>query len=304
MTSDIEVLRLRYPWLGVHISSTEYLGPDYYQKLLRPYVFGGRTDLQILREWLEDGSLTSRIPALEIGPGPGRATSVFLSARQTQSLQLVDLSNQMLSYCRRRFVDEKRLLYMQKDAVEFLRECETSFSLGFSLWSLSHSIHRAIQDRGELEGEKVSREAIRALFTSVLEPGGRFLLIHFDPSSQEQRISLRQRSKLQPFLTSKTEVPSRLIIDSVCADLQQRGLIQVDIEHLSGEPIRYAGMDDALEIFMNLHMEGMFNEHRLLPGVIRELTEDLARYQDESGRITIETGCYLYRCTVERRSRA
>jgi hypothetical protein len=295
LKNTIDNLLLQFPWLQVHISATEYLGPEYYQRLLKPYVFGGKTDLDILREWLESehASLGSG-HALEIGPGPGRATSVFLNTIRDRNLHLVDLSQQMIIFCKNLFKQEQRLTYIRSDAIDFLRNNTTQFSLGFSLWSFSHSIHRAIQMFGRVAGEALADEALRALFQSALQPGARFMLIHFDPHSPEQRISLRQRSKLQPYLTAAADVPSRMVLNKVTDDLVRRGLVSVDVRHLVGEPIRYESMNEALEIFMNLHMEGMFNDHPLLPEVMAELTSDLSEYRDESGAITVGVGCYVY----------
>jgi len=295
VNNDIDALQRRFPWLQVQISTTEYLGPEYYERLLKPYCFGGRTDLEILCQWLAaektDGG---NAPVLEIGPGPGRATSVFLHAVGPRDLYLVDLSEQMIAYCKRRFRDEQRLTFIRCDAIDFLRQSQQRFGLGFSLWSFSHSIHRAIQMLGRRAGEEMAAEAIRTLFVKVLEPGSRFLLIHFDPSSPEQRISLRQRAKLQPFLADGPDVPSRTVLDRVTQELVAQNRVRVCVEHLVGDPIRYENMNEALEIFMNLHMEGMFNNHPLLPEVMAELAADLAVYRDDDGAITIGTGCYLY----------
>ena len=45
-------LRKRYPWLKKTTSIEEYIEPDYYDYLLRDYIFEGKSDLNHFRNFL------------------------------------------------------------------------------------------------------------------------------------------------------------------------------------------------------------------------------------------------------------
>lgn len=68
----------KYPWLGRTTTLEKYIEPDYYDKILRDYIFDEKHDTGFLREFSTKISNSSDI--LELGSGSGRATSVVLDA--------------------------------------------------------------------------------------------------------------------------------------------------------------------------------------------------------------------------------
>src|SRR5690348_6523025 len=92
--------KINVRWIDAAINGPEYLAPDYYDSILKPYIFSGVTDLELFRSFLTTAHLRERASALEIGPGTGRATRVFSECFKSAEIDLVDQSQQMLSYLR------------------------------------------------------------------------------------------------------------------------------------------------------------------------------------------------------------
>ena len=88
--------------------------------------------------------------------------------------------------------------------------------------------------------------------------------------------------------------PSKLLIDEVLQRLNNEGVIKLTANHFVGEAITYSSIDEALEVFLNFHMESYFNENPLLPSVIDELKEYFGKFTDEDGKIRIKPGCFTY----------
>src|SRR5436309_7055891 len=97
MTQVAKHLLKEHPWLAVRTTVAAYVGPEYYERLLRPYVFRGATDLDLLRGWTLRRPPTS---LLELGSGTGRVTRVLLDEVKPKDFTLVDLSPQMLAFTR------------------------------------------------------------------------------------------------------------------------------------------------------------------------------------------------------------
>jgi SAM-dependent methyltransferase len=282
------------PWVYSAFGGPEYLEPSYYDQILKPYMFLGRSDLDLLEDYVSSARLPESPSALEIGPGTGRATEVILRTVQNIELDLLDQSRQMLDYVTAKIPRAANARAIQADAVTHLLGERSSYDLIFSLWSLSHSIHQNIARFGEQQARMRSEIALQRLFGSVLKPSGRFFLIHFDSTSEEQTISLRQRRRLARFLKAGESSPSQRIIESILLKARSAGRIHFQRIKLVGEPIVYSGIEEALEVFMNFHMEGIFNRTRLFDLVLSELAEDLRRFQCENGTISIRPACIIY----------
>jgi hypothetical protein len=114
--------------------------------------------------------------------------------------------------------------------------------------------------------------------------------------SDEQKILMEQWRKVFP-IYNKTSVqsPSKLLIDKTLIGLEKSGVIELEILHYKGEEIIYSTIDEALEIFLNFHMESYFNEHELLPIIIEELEDYFKKFMDEEGAIRIKPGCFIYK---------
>lgn len=289
-------LDLRYPWLSFRNEGTAYLPPDYYRSLLKPYVFNNRSDLEIFGHFLERNTRGEAVRALEIGPGTGRATEVMLGVQRTTHLTLLDQSWRMTDFLKRRLKPRLASKFVVSDAIDYLASSDDSYDFIYSLWSLSHSIHQTLHRSGPHEGRSKVYSALRSMFYRSLSPGGYFFLIHFDATSEEQTIALRQRSKLLSWLRPGEHSPSKVIIDDVLRELGREGVVEFETKHLIGDPIIYSSLDEALEVFMNFHMEGHFNDSSDVDSIVTEISEDLSRWRERDGTIRIRPGCFVYTC--------
>ena len=52
---DNKILKLynKYPWLKITTTVEDYIAPEYYDRLLKDYIFSGKTDSQLFKEYLE-----------------------------------------------------------------------------------------------------------------------------------------------------------------------------------------------------------------------------------------------------------
>ena len=287
----------KYPWMGITTKLEDYLEPGYYDRILREYVFAGKYDL----EFLKDAAvrLKGDVKALELGPGTGRATDAFLRASgKVKQLTLVDLSQRMLESCRARFTNRGFISYVNSDSIDFLLADDGTYDFAYSLWSFSHSVHQNLQRLGLSDGRAKVRRAINKLLTENLTPGGSFFLIHFDSLSDEQRISIRQRSRdITIFENLEVQSPSKRLMDDLLQELKASGKVSFECRHYVGAPIRFPTPDTALEYYLNFHMELHFNESPKLPEIVEELEADIRKYQAEDGSVSIKPGCFIYSIT-------
>ncbi len=296
-----EDLQRQYPWLRVRTTVEEYVAPDYYDRLLKDYVFEGKTDIEMFREFLQAAQTRSDSRVLELGCGPGRATAIAIAelVARVSSFQLVDLSGQMLAASRQRFADYPQLSYLQNDSVHHLEQTTDTYDLVFSLWSFSHSVHQILSARGLQEGTDYFEGVLRKFIITNLAPGARFFLIHFDSLSDEQRILMRQWKKVFPIFSNlDQQSPSEQLMSSVLNKLKGEGIIDFQRTHHLGDKIVYKDMNEALETFMNFHMESYFNDSPLLAVVMAELETYFRDYLTPSGTIEIRPGCFIY--TIKR----
>jgi|SRR5579863_8537 len=289
-------LLLWYPWLGSFLPGTEYLPPEYYERILKPYVFSGISDLGLFRGFLLRNGNKAGMRALEIGPGTGRATGVVLGALDLHRLVLLDQSHRMIDFLRWRLGQSGRVEFVERDAVTYLSSIRNSYDLVFSLWGLSHSVHQTLGRLGLLRGSRRVYQALRDLFCRGLADGGYFYLVHFDSTSDEQNISLRQRSKITPWLQPGQQSPSKRLLDRVLERLQREGVVDFQVTHLLGDPVIYSDINEALEIFMNFHMEGYLNNSAGVGDVITELRRDLKLFEAPNKTIHVRPACFVYVC--------
>ena len=76
--------------------------------------------------------------------------------------------------------------------------------------------------------------------------------------------------------------------------MRDEGVIKLKVNHFVGEAITYSSISEALEIFLNFHMETYFNKSPMLPIVIQELEEYFKKFIDKDGKIQIKPGCFTY----------
>jgi SAM-dependent methyltransferase len=286
---------LYYPWLDERVEPEQYLKPLYYQKLLKPYRSKRQSDLDHFRRFLSSriaGPSFRRV--LEFGPGPGRATDVAFGVCSPEEVVLVDRSERMLDHCRQRYRERNGLRFVCEDAVTYCGNAHGQYDLIYSLWSLSHSVHQRLRRSGD---SVLIRNAIlgslRRVILNGLADNGWFYLIHFDSQSDEQVIALKQRVLTEPFLSTSLPSPSKQIMDALFASLAIEGEIEFEIKHVIGEPIVYRTLAEALETYMNFHLEGRYNAHPLRSQVLFDLAQDIGRYR-AAGRYEITPAWYVY----------
>ncbi len=269
------------------------MDPAYYDRILKEYIFDGKTDLEIFRDWLS--KIAGPINALDLGCGTGRATHIFTETCPYNRLTLVDLSNQMLRRARERFADDPRVAFVGSDALSFLDSAEEPFDVIYTLWSFSHATHQWLTRLGLEAGREEIRRILQRMVRRNMRSGSKFFLIHFDSRSDEQRVLIRQWRKVFPIFTDDhVQSPSLRIIDELLHELDRDGTIRLTARHLTGHPIVYASLEEALEIFMNFHMESYFNATPLAGEVLDELAAYFRDFTEPDGTIRIASGMFVY----------
>ncbi len=114
---------------------------------------------------------------LELGPGPGTWTELFVQLKPTASFDLVDISTEMLSLARRRFSQFNNINYWEVDFMDFA--AEKKYDLFFSSRALEY-----LTDK-EKAVEKIM---------SLLRPGGLGIIITKYPKYGRSKL-LRRRIK-------------------------------------------------------------------------------------------------------------
>lgn len=289
----------KYPWLKYYSENvSDYIHPDYYDNLLKDYIFEGLTDLEHFRNCLNVISKNGKLNnILELGCGSGRATKVLISSIEDfGSLELIDLSPDMISHSKRRFSSDNRVSLFTEDSIEFLERTNIKYDFVFSLWSFSHSLHSHLEKSGIKEGSLYIGNVLIEFLKKKLNKGARFFIIHFDSLSDEQRIVKRQEAKTSIVYEDKLNKQSysKEIIDDVLRKLSKEKEIEFRCTHYKGREIVYESIDKALEVFMNFHMETYFNRDDNVENVIEEIKEDFKPHTKDNGEVHISPGCFIY----------
>ena len=284
----------QYPWLHYRPDSeADYLPPNYYDKVLKPYTFGGKSDLEFFLADTEDKFNPPTDNLLEMGCGSGRATDALLnSGIGFRSLDLVDISHDMVAETSEKYVGIPEISVVESDTLDYLEATSKLYSYAYSLWGFSYSVHHHMNQKGIRAGKKHSEEVITKFLTQNLTPSGSMFIVHPDILSNEQRIikSLRQPAVAK---TKDRQSSSKRLLDSLLAELEKQGLVTVTCKHLQGDPIRYSSTEEALEIFLNFHLHGSLNISRRLPAAIETLKQKFAEYK-QGEEILIAPGCFNY----------
>ena len=286
-----------FPWLRRRFGGTEYLSPEYYAELLRPYRFAGTSDLDVFKTCLAEMHGVSPKRVLELGSGPGRATDIYLNAFRDRSrvLELLDQSAQMLDASMRKYGLRDDIKYLHSDIVRYILHAPDRYDLVFSLWSFSHSVHQTLFAEGEIAGRTIVKDSISKLCQRNLNRGGRLFLIHFDALSQEQEISLSIRRLKYPFFRPGHQSPSKEILDETLTRLSAEGIVRYDVKHLTGDQITFGSVEEALEVFFNFHMECEFNDRSDIARLVGSVREKLERLRNSDNTLHIKPGCFIYR---------
>src|SRR3989344_2666817 len=288
----------RYPWLSVTTTLEKYIEPDYYDKLLKRYIFDGKHDLDYLAQWGSEIPRDSTV--IEFGPGTGRATATILEAAQSINLTLVDLSDRMIAACQARFAHKENMQYVVADTIDFLLSTKKRCDFDYSLWIFSLSVHQNLKSSGLEKGKIKVRRAIEKFLTDNLNKNGSFFLIHFDSLSPEQRISMKQRKKDNfVFNDNESQSPSKRLIDVLLAELKATGAIDFTCMHYIGKPLEFYSVDEALEYYLKFFAPAIANQSARVDEILRELTGDIEKHKDADDIIRITPGCFIY--TIKRK---
>lgn len=302
MTDKQELYR-QYPMLQTTVGQmSDYVSPDDYGRLLKPYSFGGKTDLQMLEEFLrskfdiQSGTRGSIQSALELGCGTGRATDVIMNTANVDDFTLLDLSPQMLDAVRAKYAQHSGMHFEQSDTIEYLEKSNDQFDLICSMWSFSHSVHQVLDKYAYLNDTFRVQDAVRRMVNIMMKPGAHFYMMHVDSLSDEQRMLFRQWARTFPmFGDTEHQTPSKLLMDDVLHELQQNGEIaDLTIEEHRGDQIEYASMDEALDACLNFHLESFFNDRPEAEEVANDLHNALQAYEQDDGKIAIQPGSITY----------
>lgn len=269
----------------------DYIPAEYYDRILKNYDFAGQSDLQILAAAAAEFNWPDCAKVLELGCGTGRATQVVLDARPGQSIDVLDLSPQMLAAAVARH-GAHALRPIQSDAVDFMASVGEAYDFVYSLWSFSHSVHQhIIEDRAAYV-----RSTVKSFLSNRLSSGGRFFLIHFDILSEEQRLTIPLWNRIhKDILRDNTQSQSLLLLQEVFEDLARDGVINFSLKHLIGDEVVFESITEAVEIYMNFHLEAQFNQlpREEIEQVIEHVAVSLQPHLRADGSVAVKPGCFV-----------
>lgn len=290
----------KYSWLKLvgHEKTENYLPPNYYDKILKDYNFNGRSDLEIFSDFIRKNlKINKELDILELGGGSGRSTKIFLENFSNINLfEIVDLSTKMIKFSKQLFKN-RNINFIKSDTINYLLNTKNKYDFVFSLWNLSHSIHQHLLTRGIFSGSAYVTRVLNKFISNNLKPGGIFFIIHYDTLSEEQKLVAPYRVNLWNNVYSGYDIskqsPSKQLIDEILNNLALENIISRKIYHLKGDPIKYSSLEEVLEIFMNFHMEGNFNNSKNVQSIIKDLSTRLKKYQ-KGNNFFIPSGCFIY----------
>lgn len=289
--SETNFFKKKYPWLNITTTIEEYVEATYYEKLLKEYKFNNKTDLQIFEDYLKNNDFNNK-QILELGCGSGRATKLLFNNIKNIRLDILDLSTQMLEFTKERFLN-KKINVINSDTIDYLYNSEKNYDFVYSLWSYSHSVHQHLTKYGIDKGSKYISKSLNKFINQNLNKEGKMFIIHFDSLSDEQKILIKQWKKVYPiFENNCIQSPSLNLTNKILEQLKQQNVLDFRITHLPGNEIVYDSLDEALEIFMNFHMESYFNKTALCFDVIKELIEYFEKFRIGE-KIIIKPGCFI-----------
>ncbi|MDB5188260.1 MAG: ubiE/COQ5 methyltransferase family protein [Candidatus Kaiserbacteria bacterium] len=284
---------------------SEYLAPEYYDRILKKYGTqdGLHEDLDLLTDFLNERPSNGSI--LELGCGSGRATRVITDIDHYHDLTVTDLSKQMLDFVQRQ-EGSKISEYEQSDHIEFLQKAKKEFNTIISLWSFAHSVFPWYARHGQ-GAFKMIEDILTNFFVQNLKGGGAVFIIQTDGASEEQKLikqswflgdGILHKRLLESEYYSDFQSPSIRILDSVFATLLKGSIFdstETNVTQVTGNEIEYDSLDEALEIFMNFHLEGEFNGTPAFTPIYDFLKLEFEKIVKAKGKLAIGTGFWIYK---------
>jgi SAM-dependent methyltransferase len=308
----MEALQLMYmqskdlgsDWRVMQFGS-EYLAPEYYDRILKKYGTqdGLHEDLDLLANFLNERPLNGSV--LELGCGSGRATRIITKINHYRDLVVTDLSKQMLSFVQNE-EGPKISEYEQSDHIDYLQKTTKEFDTIISLWSLAHSVFPWYARHGQ-DAFKMIEGILTNFFVKNLKGGGAVFVIQTDGASEEQKLikqswflgdGILNKRPLETEYYSDFQSPSIRILDSVFATLLKSLIFdstETNVTKVTGNEIEYESLDEALEIFMNFHLEGEFNGTPAFTPVYGFLKSEFEKIFKAKGKLAIGTGFWIYK---------
>ncbi len=279
-------------WSNRKNTVDDYISPEYYNSIIKDYVFNDLTDLEIFQQYIAGKTFES---VLELGSGSGRVTDITLNSLNFNQLTLTDLSEQMIEFQKKKYRNRK-ISYVQSDHMDYLKTTLQKFDFVYCIWSLSHSINAHLYKAGKNFNSTDIFNNIKDFVKHRIKNDGEMFILHFDSTSQEQTILLSQWKRVYRLYTDITEQsPSKKILDKVFEDLARDNVIEFSSEHYIGRGITYCDDEEYLELFMNFHLETFFNKTNLFDVVKDDILSLGKKYKADDGSYTIKPGCFIYK---------
>lgn len=287
-------LTIAHPWLKWYEADfRNYISPAYYERLLPPYQFDGRSDLQLLQEFVSQSPSAGEMDILELGCGSGRATRVLAAVESITSLTLVDISRRMLDRACATLGPSDPVSPVCADALSYVDTTNATFSTVVSMWSLSHSVHQHLLTDPTRDG--FVRRSLRRLIAEVLRPRGRLLVVHVDAASDEQRPLFELKREIYPlYAAHPDQSPSKRVLDEVLWQCSADGLGTFSCIRLLGDPIVYESVEQAMETYFNFHLATHWNRSAGLRSYLGRIETQLRTHLCESGEVAVRPGCFVY----------
>lgn len=266
-----------------------YLDPKYYEEILPPYRFHGKTDEEILEEYLkekirEQGHKFKLV--LELGCGSGRGTKII--EKYCDKIIAVDLNEKMIKLARERIRDEDKVKFYHAEMLEFVKENPDlikDVDLVVSFWALNYSLNAEFAYRDPAkqifkptnpdEALEKCHKKLEILFKNIA-PNSKFIFFHYDPESEEQRIAHKCWEKIVPFPWNEKS-PSLFALKKY---FEKQNNIDSCICKLNGVN-DLGNREHAMEIFMNFHLHTSFNHHSLRDEIMKIILEGIKKYNPE-----------------------
>ncbi|MBS3105051.1 class I SAM-dependent methyltransferase [Candidatus Woesearchaeota archaeon] len=290
-----EELYRKHPWLRrkmIRIKDetvVEYSDAQYYQYILPRYLFEGVEDTEKLEEWFlaETNSGSQKFKrVLELACGNGRGTRIV--AKYANELDAVDLSPSMISSAQT-VKNLTNVRFYRGDMFEFTNKLAREnrlheYDLIFSFWGIFYGTNDefiTVDQHGNLlalDPQSATQKAernLRTLFDNLTQ-GTQFLFFHVRSDTEEQLIYRpiigAYCSAFMPPRPTPSEIILKKVLDSSGVDYQWRNV---------GGFVEYPSLEKALEVNLNFHLKGFFNDRLELPIIYLIISNGLHRHIQE-----------------------